>query len=59
MDRQQLEMRLECAVGYRRRVRRRRRPNRARWWFEQMRRAVDEADDWQPEVVLEPPEMLS
>lgn len=50
MDRRQLEMRLECAMGSRRGVRHRRRPNRARWWFEQMRRAVDEAADWQPQV---------
>jgi hypothetical protein len=28
--------------------RRQRRLNRARWWFERMREAVDRALDWQP-----------
>ncbi len=27
---------------------RQRRVNRAKWWFAQMRRAVDKAVDWQP-----------
>jgi hypothetical protein len=37
---------------------RRRRANRARWWFAQMRRAVDSALDWQPAPPV-PPERLS
>jgi hypothetical protein len=28
--------------------RRQRRLSRANWWFERMRRAVDQAFDWQP-----------
>jgi hypothetical protein len=33
---------------------RRRRANRARWWFAQMRRAVDSALDWQPAPPVPP-----
>lgn len=52
MNRRQLEMRLECAALNRRPLRHRRRPNRARWWFDQMRRVVDEAADYPTEPVL-------
>lgn len=49
MDRrQQLEMRLEGPTGFCRRAGPRRRATRARWWFEQMRLAVDQATDWEP-----------
>jgi hypothetical protein len=49
MERRQLEMRLENPVNRRRTaLPHRRRTTRARWWFDQMRRAVDEAEVWQP-----------
>lgn len=37
---------------------RRCRPARAKWWFEQMRRAVDSAVDWEPCVRKEQPRLL-
>ena len=36
------------APAYRRAHRRQRRMPSAHWWFDQMRKAVDEAMDWQP-----------
>ena len=36
---------------------RQRRATRARWWFSQMRRVVDDAIDWQPAPSL-PPEQI-
>jgi len=49
MERRQLEMRLENPANRRRpALPHRRRTTRARWWFDQMRRAVDEAAVWQP-----------
>jgi hypothetical protein len=50
MDRKQLEMRLESPNGCRRASRHRRRETRARWWFDQMKRVVDEANEWHPPV---------
>jgi hypothetical protein len=34
--------------------RRQKKINRARWWFAQMRRAVDNALEWQPEPPVRP-----
>jgi hypothetical protein len=48
MERRQLEIRFQNPLD-RRQPRRGRRPKtRARWWFEQMRRTVDAALEWQP-----------
>jgi hypothetical protein len=45
----QMELTLGSATpAYRRAVRRQRRLPSATWWFDQMRRAVDDAIDWQP-----------
>ena len=38
----------------RRAVRRQRRLPSAHWWFDQMRKAVDEALDWQPAPTARP-----
>lgn len=50
MKKQQLEITLPAsqAVPRCRPHVRRRRPASARWWFDQMRRAVDQAMDWSP-----------
>jgi hypothetical protein len=45
--RMQLEIPLEPAGLCRRRAPRRR-MTRARWWFSQMRLAVEQASDWEP-----------
>ena len=48
----QMELTLANATpAYRRAVRRQRRLPSAHWWFDQMRKAVDEAIDWQPSPV--------
>jgi hypothetical protein len=52
MTRQQLEMRLDGAITRRQPMRFRRRTSRARWWFDQMRLAVDQA----PDVQTTPPD---
>ena len=45
----QMELTLaNTTPAYRRAVRRQRRLPSAHWWFDQMRKAVDEALDWQP-----------
>jgi hypothetical protein len=49
--RMQLEIPLESNAGLCRRHAPRRRMSRARWWFSQMRLAVEQASDWQPELV--------
>jgi hypothetical protein len=46
MDRKQLEMKLQSPLALRRAGRCRRRTTRARWWFDQMRQAADEATNW-------------
>lgn len=50
MKKQQLEITLPIfkAAPRCRPQLRRRRPASARWWFDQMRRAVDQAMDWTP-----------
>lgn len=45
MNREQMEMRWDGEAAGRRPLRFRRRTSRARWWFEQMRLAVDQAPD--------------
>lgn len=44
----QLEMSLNGQGRRQFTTRRQRRLNRAQWWFERMRQAVDRAIDWQP-----------
>ncbi|MBI5802631.1 MAG: hypothetical protein HZA92_18150 [Verrucomicrobia bacterium] len=45
----QMELTLAAqAPAFHRAMRRQRRQPSARWWFDQMRKAVDEAMDWQP-----------
>ncbi len=45
----QMELTLAApAPTFRRALRRQRRLPSAHWWFDQMRKAVDEAIDWQP-----------
>jgi hypothetical protein len=44
----QLELGLSGAPGCQSPAARRRRLNRANWWFERMRQLVDRACDWQP-----------
>lgn len=45
----QMELTLAASTpAYRRAHRRQRRMPSAHWWFDQMRKAVDEAMDWQP-----------
>jgi hypothetical protein len=46
MNNQQLEIRLPTAACRRPGNYRQRRVSRARWWFSQMRRVVDEAAEW-------------
>ncbi len=48
MNRQQLEMNLDCSVAFLPAARRQRRLTRARWWFAQMRQVVDRAWDSEP-----------
>jgi hypothetical protein len=49
MERQQLELTFAGEVHFRPLWRGERRISRARWWFEQMYRAVEKAPDWQPQ----------
>ncbi|MCL4176536.1 MAG: hypothetical protein KJ072_02160 [Verrucomicrobia bacterium] len=55
--RTQLEMPLEPTAGFRRGRTPRRRMTRARWWFSQMRLAVEQASDWEPDPVKHPVEL--
>jgi hypothetical protein len=48
MNNQQLEIGLPIKPCARRINRRHQRQRRARWWFAQMRRVVDEAGTWKP-----------
>lgn len=51
----QMELTLANSTpAYRRAVRRQRRLPSAHWWFDQMRKAVDEAMDWQPAASARP-----
>ena len=53
MNNQQLEITLQSATVCRRSGNyRQRRVSRARWWFGQMRRVVDQAIDWAPAPVV-------
>ena len=46
---EQMELHFEAKAHTAQRLpRRTRRISRARWWFQQMRRAVDDALDWTP-----------
>jgi hypothetical protein len=47
-QRLQLEIPLELKAASCRSHAPRRRMTRARWWFSQMRRAVEQASDWEP-----------
>lgn len=48
MNKQQLEISLHSKPCRRNNNLRQRRVSRARWWFNQMRRVVDEAIEWRP-----------
>ena len=48
MKTNQLEIVLSKPLNCTRRHARQQRQNRARWWFAQMRRVVDEAAEWAP-----------
>ena len=48
MQTQQMELTFNAAGSIRRAFHKPSRLARARWWFEQMHRAVDRALDWQP-----------
>lgn len=51
----QMELTLAApALAHRRAFRRQRRLPSAHWWFDQMRKAVDEAIDWQPAQTARP-----
>ncbi len=54
MNKQQLEISLPAKQCRRINTRRQRRISRARWWFNQMRRVVDEAIDWRPANAARP-----
>lgn len=51
---QQMELGFDGAPTPRPALRRQRRLANARWWFDQMRRAVDSACDWQQEPATRP-----
>ena len=57
MEREQLELSFNGAPRFRPVFRRHRRLTRARWWFDQMRRKVDQAFDWNS-VPCGPPEQV-
>ena len=48
MNNQQIELSFDPSCRLQPAIHRRRRQNRARWWFNQMRVVVDLALDWQP-----------
>jgi hypothetical protein len=48
IEKSQLELTLPAPAGSPSGFQRPRRFSRARWWFEQMHRVVDEAASWQP-----------
>ena len=52
MNNQQLEISLQATACRRSGNYRQRRVSRARWWFGQMRRVVDQAIDWAPAPVV-------
>lgn len=51
---QQLEIGFKAQARRRRQVRRTSRLSRARWWFNQMRRVVDNAIEWRPAPSVPP-----
>ena len=54
---QQLEIGFKAQACHRRQNRRSSRLSRARWWFSQMRRVVDDAIEWRP-VPSVPPQQI-
>lgn len=54
MNQQQMELTLAGSNRCPRVVRRERRANRAHWWFDQMRQAVERAIDWEPAPRFQP-----
>jgi len=54
MNKHQLEITLPIAACRRPGNYRQRRVSRARWWFNQMRRVVDEAMEWTPAPATRP-----
>ena len=54
MNKHQLEITLPTATCRRPGNYRQRRVSRARWWFSQMRRVVDQAVEWTPAPAVRP-----
>ena len=54
MRKTQLEIRLPAPCRLRQGTFRQRRVSRARWWFSQMRRVVDESIEWNSEPAAPP-----
>jgi hypothetical protein len=54
MNQKQMELSLAGANKCPRTVQRRRRLNRANWWFDQMRQVVDRAFEWEPAPRFQP-----
>lgn len=54
LNQKQLELGLAGANRCPRTVQRERRLNRADWWFDRMRQAVDRAFDWEPTPRFQP-----
>jgi hypothetical protein len=54
MNKQQLEITLPAVICRRPPAFRQRRVSRARWWFSQMRRVVDDAIEWAPAPATRP-----
>jgi len=59
MKNQQLEIGLKAPACGRPTTLRQRRVARAKWWFSQMRRVVDEATEWKPVTQQAEPPRLS
>jgi len=55
---QQLEMGIAAGAVRKRRPAKPCRPARARWWFEQMRRVVEQATEW-PARRTQPPRQIT
>ena len=54
-NKQQLELTFDSSAAFRPRITHRQgRQSRARWWFAQMRAAVDRALDWKPAPAARP-----
>jgi hypothetical protein len=57
-NQKQLELSLANANRCPRVTQRKQKPNRATWWFGQMRQVVDRAFDWEPAPRFQPEQIL-